>query len=59
MSVKSWAKLAMRVAMNDLTNLQQVFDVAQKLDKKTPEDPAPPPPPGPPPMRGTSSAAGP
>ena len=32
MSLKSWAKLCMRVAMNDLTNLQHVLDIAQKYD---------------------------
>ena len=32
MTVKSWVKLCMRVAMNDLSNLQHILDIAQKYD---------------------------
>ena len=32
MTLKSWAKLCMRVSMNDLSNLQHVLDVAKKYD---------------------------
>ena len=38
LSVKSWAKLAMNVAKNDMTNLKGVFDVAQKLEASQPHD---------------------
>ena len=33
MTSKSWVKLCVRVAQNDLTNLQHIMDIAQKLDK--------------------------
>ena len=34
MTSKSWVKLCMRVAKNDLANLQHIMEVAKKLDDK-------------------------
>ena len=33
-TVKSWAKLAMKVAVKDMTNLAGVFELAKKLEAK-------------------------
>eukprot|EP00974_Lingulodinium_polyedra_P067835 6567083-Lingulodinium_polyedra.AAC.1 len=34
MTTKSWAKLCMKVAEKDLSNLQNVFEVAKDLSEK-------------------------